>query len=67
MNNFNCFLSEPLKVTLFFVAPGLPFVKNITDYSDRDFGCQSSQFLYYKFLLTPLYEPNCLKQNTKLF
>ena len=40
MNNFNCFLSEYLKVASFFVASGLSFVKNITNSNDRVFGSQ---------------------------
>ena len=45
-----------------FVAPGLPFVKDIIDYSDRVFGFQPLP-THNKFLHTPLCEPNCLKQN----
>ena len=39
INNFIIF-SEYLKMSLFFVASGLPLAKNITDYSDRVFGFQ---------------------------
>ena len=46
-----------------FLAPGFPFVKDITNYSDCIFGFHLP---HNKFLQTPLCESDGLKQNTKL-
>ena len=63
MNNFNCFLSEYLKVASFFVASGLSFVKALPIIMIVFLALNRP---HNKFLQTPLYEFNCLKQITKL-